>query len=113
MPSASLVPSPGFPSPVQRNEHLPSTVLPAEGGVSVVAILLNALLELAARVVLHLRVERGRFRGDGGYNRCIKPTTDYGLCWALLRQGHMHEDYILLSQVFALMRSFFVFCFFH
>lgn len=51
---SSLVTPPRLPPPVQRDEHLPAAVLPAEGGVRVVAVLLDALLELAARVVLHL-----------------------------------------------------------
>lgn len=54
VPSPSLVTSPRFPSAVQRNKHLPATVLPAQGGVRVVSVLLDALLELAAWVVLHL-----------------------------------------------------------
>lgn len=54
MPSSSLVTSPWLPPPVQRNKHLPAAMLPAEGGVRVVAVLLDALLELTARVVLHL-----------------------------------------------------------
>lgn len=58
MSSTSLVASPWLSPPIQRNKHLPATVLPTEGGVRVVAVLLNALLELAARVVLHRSKER-------------------------------------------------------
>lgn len=55
VPPPSFVTSPGFPSTVQRNKHLPATVFPAKRGVSVVAIFLDALLEFAAGVVLDLR----------------------------------------------------------
>lgn len=54
MPPSSLVTSPWLAPPVQGNKHLPAAVLPAEGGICVVAVLLNALLELAAWIVLHL-----------------------------------------------------------
>lgn len=60
MSSSSLVTSPWLPAPIQRNKHLPAAMLPAEGGICVVAILLNSLLELAARAVLHLGPEQGR-----------------------------------------------------
>lgn len=54
MPPPGLVTSPRLPPSVQRDKHLPAAVLPAEGGVSVVAVFLYALLKLAAGVVLHL-----------------------------------------------------------
>lgn len=59
VPPPGLVTSPWLPPSVQRDKHLPAAVLPAEGGVSVVAVLLYTLLELAARVILHLRSEEG------------------------------------------------------
>lgn len=54
VPPPGFVTSPGFPSTVERNKHLPATVFPAKGGIGVVAILLDALHEIAAGVVLHL-----------------------------------------------------------
>lgn len=57
VPPPSLVTSPGFPSTVERNKHLPAAVFPTKGGISVVAVFLDALLELAAGVVLHLPLE--------------------------------------------------------
>lgn len=59
VPPPGLVTSPWLPPSVQRDKHLPAAVLPAEGGVSVVAVFLYTLLELAARVILHLRSEEG------------------------------------------------------
>lgn len=59
VPPPGLVTSPWLPPSVQRDKHLPAAVLPAEGGVSVVAVLLYTLLELATRVILHLGSEEG------------------------------------------------------
>lgn len=54
MSPAGFVTSPGFSTPVQGDKHLPPAVLPAKGSVGVVAVFLDALLELAAGAVLHL-----------------------------------------------------------
>ncbi len=52
---SSFVASAGFPSAIQRNEHLPPPVLPAQGGVGVIAVLFDALFELAAGAVSDLQ----------------------------------------------------------
>lgn len=61
MSSSSFVSSPRFPSAVERHEHLPSLVFPAQGGVRVVAVFLDALLKLAAWVVSDRSEERAFF----------------------------------------------------
>ena len=61
MSPAGLVAPSRLPPPVEGHEHLPAAVLPAQRGVRVVAILFDALLELAVGAVFHL--ER---RGGGG-----------------------------------------------
>ena len=58
---ASLVSPSRLPPPVEGHEHLPAAVLPAQRGVRVVAVLLDALLELAVGAVFNL--EQG---GGGG-----------------------------------------------
>lgn len=82
MPSSGLVTSPRLPPPVQRNKHLPAAVLPAEGGVRVVAVLLDTLLELAARVVLYLRSEEDRGVKEAITDECM--LTDCYSCCAVL-----------------------------
>lgn len=54
MSPPGFVTSPRFSSPVQGDEHLSAAMLPAQGGVGVVAVFLDALLEFAAGAVLHL-----------------------------------------------------------
>lgn len=53
---SSFVASAWFPSAVQRHEHLPPLVLPAQGGVGVIAVLFDAFFELAAGVVSDLQI---------------------------------------------------------
>ena len=82
VPPARLVASPRLPPPVQRNKHLPSAMLPAEGGISVVAVFLDALLELAARVVLHLRLEeeeRSEVNPAGLHSASFQVHKDYSV----------------------------------
>lgn len=76
-----LVPPPRHPLAIERQEHLAALVPPAQRGVGVVAILLDALLELAVGVVCPLvRWGEGVSAGDLGAFSSLKGIA--GEFWA-------------------------------